>query len=365
MALGPAMFITRYRPEFWNPIVWLYAIALVVIIARLDDVIEQVLSKAYLGIMIVLPVLFGLFTRSPFFTSKEFDMSYFKITPYCFDEHAYEGIENLFEFKFGTPAQIITSIFCVLCWVLMVYYVVKQYKKEESYLSFTMIVTILTFFNPWVIEFVMTYITDAVYFRIYDMFFNTLTIMAFLTFAIDRLKPVYSYGLIALIAICFINEVPKNQTWIFMGFGDEDYNALYHVDDKELRVLSTFKSFVKENNIEEPITVMSHIYSMEAFTDLNVINTKNNLITADPEDMSDEALYQRLSYRYEPGLDEEDRSNSEHYCRLLQDRDVQYAIVEAQYNWDMQDGLGYCAQQIIEEENYRIFEMHYELLEWS
>ncbi|MCF0110170.1 MAG: hypothetical protein HUJ57_08975, partial [Erysipelotrichaceae bacterium] len=366
MALGPVMFITRYMPQFHNPFVWVYVIFAMVCFLDVDSVLEQLLNKVWLPLLIAVPVLMGLFTRSPLFTPKSFNMSYFEVTPYFFDPHEYEGIENLFEFKFGTVPQIITSIFCVFCWICIVYYLVKNIrKKDRNYLSFHIIVVFLTFFNPWVITFVMTFITDAVYFRIYDMFFNILTIMAIWAYIADRLEWKKSLVFLCVMAICFINEVPKNQTWMFMGFDDPDYNPLYHVDNLELNVLKSFKSIVKSNSVEEPVVVMSQIYSSQAFTDLDLVNTKNNLITAPADDMSDEALYQRLSYRYEPGLPEADRTNSNHYCRLLQDRDVKYAIVEAQYNWDMQDGLGYCAQQIHEEGTYRIFEMHYEWLEWS
>jgi hypothetical protein len=50
-------------------------------------------------------------------------------------------------------------------------------------------------------------------------------------------------------------------------------------------------------------------------------------------------------------------------CSLLKEAETQFVIVEAQYNWDVENGLGYCGEKIYEVGDYRVFRMRYEWLD--
>lgn len=364
LSIGPMFFACLYVVNVMLYVNSLYGLFLLIVLFKMDILLEKLINKTWMILMIIIPLFFGIWTRLPSFVMPTFNISYFDINPDFFDRHAYEGIENLFEFSFNTPQEIITSLFCIFVWITIIYYLVKNIKKDkpDSYISFNIITIFITFFNPWVITFVMTYMTNVVYFRIYDLFFNILTIVLFTTYTLDNLNTKQAIVASIMMFILYGNEVPKNQTWMFMGFNDEDYNPLYHVNNLEIEVLDKFKKEILINK-EGPVIIASQIYSAESFTDANIINIKANLYSKGNE-QSTEAEFQRVFYRYEPGLEkiEGDYINA---CELAQERNVEFVIIEAQYNMELEDGIGYCGDKVLEVGSYRIFEMHYDWLEWS
>lgn len=358
--LFAALYVMHVR-ILVNPLYGTYAL---LVLFKLDKIIEKIINKTWKILMIAIPVFFGIWTRLPFFRMPTFNISYFDITPNFFDRHAYEGIENLFLFEFDTIPHIITSIFCVFVWFTIIYYLINHIKKErpKDYLAFHIITILLTFFNPWVITFVMSYMTNVVYFRIYDLFFNILTITLFLTYLLDNLNNKQAILTSIVIFILFAHKVERNQTWMFMGFNDDDYNPLYHTNNLEIEVLDRFKKeFLLDK--DETTIIASQIYSAESFTDANIKNVKNNLYSYGDE-KSNEAEFQRVFYRYEPGLEkiEGDYINA---CELAQEKNVEYVILDAQYNMELENGIGYCGDKVLEIGPYRVFEMHYDWLEWS
>lgn len=364
LSIGPMFFASLFVVNVMYYMNSLYGLYLTSTVFELDKKLEKLINKFYIPIIIIVPLMFGIYTRLPGFTLPTLNISYFNITPYFFDRHAYEGIENLFEFSFNNLQEVITGLFCVFVWATIIYYIIKNIHthKPKDYIAFNTVIIFITFFNPWVIAFVMAYMTNVVYFRIYDLFFNILTIFLFLGFVLEKVNGKYYLALSVLSFILFNNEVSKNQTWMFMGFNDEDYNPLYHVDNLELEVLQRFDDEILLNSGEVTI-VASQIYSSEAFTTANIINVKNNIYTYGDE-KSDEAEFQRIFYRYEVGLDEV-KGDYIRACELAQAKDVQYVILDAQYNRDLEFGIGYCGEKVLEVEQYRVFKMHYDWLEWS
>lgn len=364
LSVGPMFFVSLFVVYVMYYVNSLYGLYFTFVILKLDKKIEEILNKFYLPILIAIPLLFGIYTRLPHFKLPTLNISYFDITPNFFDRHAYEGIENLFEFGFANIQEILTSLFCIFCWVVIIFYLIKHVKsnKPNDYIAFNTLIIFITFFNPWVITFVMSYMTNVVYFRIYDLFFNILTIFMFFGFAFEKIKGKNIYLLGVVMFLLFTNEVFKNQTWMFMGFNDEDFNHLYHVDNLEIEVLDRFNKEIL-NNTNEEVIIASQIYSSEAFTIANIKNVKNNIYTYG-NDKSDEAEFQRIFYRYEIGL-EEIKGDYIRACELSKQREVKYVILDAQYNRDLENGIGYCGQKVLEVGNYRVFEMHYDWLEWS
>jgi hypothetical protein len=364
LSIGPMLFASLYVIYVMFYMNSLYGFYALLVLFKIDKVIEKFINKTWKILMVVIPLFFGIWTRLPSFSLRTFNISYFDITPDFFDRHAYEGIENLFLFEFDTIPHIITSIFCVFVWFIIIYYLINHINKErpKDYLSFHIITMFLTFFNPWVITFVMTYMTDVVYFRIYDLFYNILTITLFLTYLLDNLNNKQAILTSIVIFVLFTHKVERNQTWMFMGFNDDDYNPLYHTNNLEIEVLDKFKKEVLLGK-EGTTIIASHIYSSESFTDANIKNVKNNLYTYGDE-RSNEAEFQRVFYRYEPGLEkiEGDYINA---CELAQEKNVEYVILDAQYNMELENGIGYCGDKVLEIGPYRVFEMHYDWLEWS
>lgn len=356
LALPLAFFISLYEPMAGVWLQKLYLIYLVVTLIRLDKWIEKLLHKIYLPLMILIPIGLGIYTRLPSFQMPIFNMSYFEIKPDFFDPHRFEGIVNLFAFSAESFHHILISLFCVLCWIAIVWYIIKNIRHND-FIAFYVLTVFITFFNPWVITFVMTYLTSVVYFRIYDLFFNILTLFVFFNFLLLSFPKVPRYLCALVMMILFSNTVLDNQTWIFMKNSD-DFNAIYHVNELEINVLNRFYKEVLHNS-KEQVIVASQIYSTEAFTEANVKNVKANLYTYGDDD-SDEAVFQRIFYRYEIGLEE----MNEHFdrtCELAYKKGVQYIIVEAQYNPFLEYAIGNCSTRVLEEKNYRIFRMNEEV----
>ena len=364
LSIGPMFFASCFVVYVMLFVNYLYGVYALVVLFKLDKYIEWFLNKTWRVLMIIVPLFFGIWTRLPSFVMPTFNISYFDIQPNFFDRHAFEGIENLFEFGFNSIPEVITSLFCIFVWICFIYYLFKNIKEDrpEDFLSFHIITMFVTFFNPWVITFVMTYMTNVVYFRIYDLFFNILTIILIMSYCFDSLNKQKAIIAIILMFILFTNEVPKNQTWMLMGFKEETYNPLYHLKQLEIDVLSKFEKEILNGRSETTI-IASQIYSSEAFTNANIKNVKDNLYKYG-DDPSEEAEFQRIFYRQQPGL-EVVKGDYLKACELAQKRNVEFVIIEAQFNPDLEDGIGYCGQKVLEVENYRIFEMHYDWLEWS
>lgn len=120
-------------------------------------------------------------------------------------------------------------------------------------------------------------------------------------------------------------------------------------------------------NLSIPINIVVQIYAAHLLTDLDInrqtLQRIDNIHEIFSKDDSDSKLNQifmiktnELQYgTYVPPFSET--------CSLLKEAETQFVIVEAQYNWDVENGLGYCGEKIYEVGDYRVFRMRYEWLD--
>lgn len=360
ISIGPAIYMYIIKPETVLIILLLYIVFFILRNLKFDLIVEKFINRFWIYLLLLVPILFGVFTHSPFFEKIPLNMGYFAYKVTFFDPHQFEGVENLFEFGVGDLNQIITTLFCMTVWFLFALFIYKNRnsKSKLNFFSIYLIVIFITFFNPWVIDFVSHYITSVVYFRIYDLFFNFLILYLILCFPQEYMSNKMVVAYLFCISIVFMNEIPKNQTWTyFREDGDKNYSYIYHSPVREIEVLEELqKNYIKDN---QNVAIASQIYSTEALTSAKVRNIKENLMTFAELDDSQEAILQRMLYRNEPGLPEI-TENYDNVCGYLEEKDIQYAILDAQYNWKLETGIGYCGKKIFEIDNYRVFEMHYE-----
>ena len=71
-----------------------------------------------------------------------------------------------------------------------------------------------------------------------------------------------------------------------------------------------------------------------------------------------------MFFRREPNSDDYE-VNYEKACELAYEKEIEYSIIDAQYNWKLEQGLWPCIEKVLEFENYRVFKMRYDLWDWN
>lgn len=367
ISIGPAIYMCIIYNILTPFVIGCYFICMLLLFFRKDYLLESFWNKISLFTAILLPILFSVIIHLPFYNyTGDFNMGYFTIENFSFfDPHKFEGIVHLLDFNFNSVIEIIKSLFCLLFWCVIIYETYYCYKREKlKFFGISNIIIFTTFFNPFVMGFILDNVTDVVYFRLYDLFFNFATIMFGLTLIISKFKSQkIRNGFMIAMLICVIAEIPKNQTWYNMNYSNDFSTHLNHANSLDVSVINELMDYAVEENNNNPI-IASQIYSSGALTNNVLINVKDNLYTYELSDDSDDAILQRILYRNEPGLPEikEDYLQA---CPLLRDKEVQYMVIDAQYNWELESGIGYCGEKIFEKENYRVFKMHYDWMQWS
>lgn len=364
ISLGPAVFMILYKPSTFILVVILYLTFLVLNMSKKLFIIEKIISKYVFIIIPAIPFIFGLISRMPFYTTPEFLIEG-KTHPLTF---AYgvenELVDNLLVFNLSSLENVLWTVFSITVIVCICYYCWKIFKesdKKNHIFAFFICTIVITFFNPWVINFVSKYFTGLVYFRIYDLIFNLLTIMIILLFTLNKIK---NTG----ISILFIMWTAI--IFVFHSFGitnyinktNEKFSPMYHTSSIEIDLLDKFNKEYWIND-EKPIKIAQQIYSPWVLTNENVEFLIDNFYDY-TIDESTETQFQKIFFRNMPGVDPI-KGDYLKVCELSKEREIDYFIIDAQYNNELENGLGYCADLLFEYENYRVFEAHYDWLEWS
>lgn len=367
IAIGPAIYLAIFYPITIPLVVLLYIVFFISMYFKFYIKLEKFWNLICKYVVVILPLLFATVVYFPFYNfTNTYSMNYFVIENFSFfDPHKFEGIVNLLDFKIDTFDGIVKSIFNLIAWIFIGHETIYCLKHNNLKLfGILNVIIFTTFFNPFVMNFVIDNITGIVYFRLYDLFFNFVTILfgIVLLFGIIR-NPYLKFSMILTLSIGILFEIPKNQTWYSMNYSNDFASHLNHANSLDVSVINELMDYAEEENNPTPI-IASQIYSSGALTDRVLINVKDNIYKYELSDDSDEATLQRILYRNEPGLPEI-REDYLKACTLLRDKKVQYTVIDAQYNWELESGIGYCGEKIFEKENYRIFKMHYDWLQWS
>lgn len=365
ISIFPAIFMVLFIKSKLISIfvILLYLVYFVFKIFHILPYIEKYLNKFSAYFFIGVPMLFTIVPFLPFYVKRKFNSGSFELENYnFFDPHAFESVPNYLNFSVYNVSSFIRNFFFLLIWLAVIYFLYNSYKKSKlSFLPFYLFTMFLTFFNPVVFQFVADNITNVVYFRIYDLIFNSFTLFALFYYLIKDFKKPMLIGVLLLIFV--INELTFNPVWwSIFSKKDEDFNPLYHTSNKEIEVLEEFtEKFLSPS--DKPIIIASQIYSTESLTTANLKNTIKNF--ADLDGMIKfndfDHQFQRVFYRRSPAV-EDIGADYLKACEFAKEKDVEYVILDAQYNWELETGIGYCGEKLFEMHNYRIFKMHYDWL---
>lgn len=366
ISIFPAIFMILFT-QSKNVLIFVFLLYLLFFLLKMTKkvcFVEKYINKYSTVILYLVPLLFCVIPNIPGYVSKNFNSGSFELENYnFFDPHAFESVPNYLNFSFYNLPSFIRLFFNIAIWCSTIYFLYQiMKKKNKNFLAFHIMTMILTFFNPFVFQFVAENITGVVYFRIYDLIFNSLTLFVIFYVFINRFKK-YQLVMSIICGFLFVNEIRFNPVWwsVFANKGS-DFNHLYHTSNKEIEVLDKLEVdyLVYE---DEPITVASQIYSTESLMFTKVKNVIKNF--ADLDGMLNkndfDSQFQRIFYRRSPSV-EDIGANYLDACKFAREKNVEYVILDAQYNWELETGIGYCGEKLFEMHNYRVFQMHYDWL---
>ncbi|MEG0576433.1 MAG: hypothetical protein RR500_01070, partial [Bacilli bacterium] len=111
----------------------------------------------------------------------------------------------------------------------------------------------------------------------------------------------------------------------------------------------------------DSLNVASHIYGLQLFSNYKLNNLLSDrfayAIIEDDE-------FEQIFYRRQPGI-EDYPANYEKSCSFAASKSLDYVILDAQYNWQLQEGLWPCSELLFEEGNYRVLKMNYDYWNWN
>lgn len=357
IVLPIAIYLVLYVPKMLFCMFLGYGIIFLSTLFHFDRKIENIVHFLGKLSLIVLPCLF---TIIPYMDIYSANANYSSI----FREHSFDGVYGYLQFNQG----IFFSFFNVVCWISIILFIIVTIKKkcELHYFGATMGIVLIVFFNPLVCQFVSDNITGLVYFRIYDILFNpfthTLYLAVFLDLVVnDKFKNFFCTGMAFLFMITGLEYAKKN----LFNFFNNKANLYYHTTNEEMEVLQTLREKMYVDDPMRTITVASHIYGTELLASYpihNVVNNRVDNIELLYSGFDDESIFQQIFYRklYDDPRYETDYMKA---CQLAKDRGVEYSIVETQYNYPMEDGLGYCGEVLFEQNGYRVYIMRYDWME--
>lgn len=350
VAISPlALFMVLIREYLFLFVIIGYSFILLIKIFKKDDLFEKVLYKLRYLILVGVPL---------FFISHALVNNYLDITMIT-SSHYFDMVNQYMLFDFSSVTTAIYTCYNIFSWITLLFNL--KYISEDSMkgnFSKIILIILITFFNPLVCSFVSKYITDIVYFRIYDLIFNPLTIIFCLFMFINEFKNKSVNSLLILCSIIImilqisISDLKK--------YYNSKIDPIYHVEKKEMDVYHLFRKYTYSSS--DKIVVASHVYGTKMLVDFpieNVVLERIDSIEALFEKNDEESLFQQIFYRKKYD-DPRYEVNYLKACQLAEDRRVQYTIVDKQYNYYLEEGIGYCGEVLFEYENYRIYIMRYD-----
>lgn len=357
IGLPLAMYLVPLIPVSAVLVAGIYGIIVVGKTLRIDLTFEKIVHVLGKILLVVLPICFFIFPKMNLYSPNPQFSSIFR-------EHSFDQVFGYLRFDQG----ILITILNLISWISLFVFLIQTFKKEHTFHYFggTIGIILLTFFNPWVTQFVSDKMTDLVYFRIYDLIFNPLTHLLFLSVLFNSLKSVkQSIIAMTLASTSFLIAGVDYASTTFPGYLNANVNMYYHTNEEGIDVLNTLREKMYIDDPNRTVVVASHIYGTELLADYkikNVVNNRVDNIEALYLKTDDESVFQQIFYRklYDDPRYETDYMRA---CELARKKGVEYTIVESKYNYQMEDGLGYCGEVMFEENGYRVYIMRYDWLD--
>ena len=215
-----------------------------------------------------------------FKTFYEYDYSYF-----FYQGSSRDMVWDYFAFN-TLPSAVVNILLIALISIILTH----KNKEENGVSSITKII-FLTFLNPLVIPFTVKFLTDFVFYRAFDIFFNPFIISFALSLASGYVikKSEKAKSLLALsLAIPFLLFGLFNYTQYYHFFFEqpENYNFLLKQTNNEFDVLSRLNEIIKNNQETRPIVASQIIQTIGFVQNTNMPYSQTNVLTIESKYLS-------------------------------------------------------------------------------
>lgn len=355
ISISPFIFAIIYIPKLLVPVILLYTIITLLEKFKRIQSVETIIFKYGRVILFLVPLCIIATNYIPFFSKIYENVKYsFSNRP------SYDWVPDLLRFT-GYGSSLSTIFYNGTFWIILGFVIAKLIKKFE-FVPFFLLIVIITFFNPLVYDFVFTFLTNVVFFRITDLFYNPFILMYIFVSFSEKINNKVGIICIVLLNIflifCQINIFKFN-----VNFNElDDYNYIFHTTNKDISTFKLLDEYLIKNDFKDSYIFASQIYGTGMYSKMNIEN-EFNWQTQYLQDLN-ETNFTTVFFRREPNSDDYE-VNYEKACELAYEKEIEYSIIDAQYNWKLEQGLWPCIEKVLEFENYRVFKMRYDLWDWN
>ncbi|MEA4821267.1 MAG: hypothetical protein VB122_03385 [Erysipelotrichales bacterium] len=336
-------------PYFFAIIMVIYILLIVLVTLKIDLKFEKYLNKYGTAIVAIFIIIFYLAAiLFPFQIVLMIGERTF-FTPI----NNFDMVPNLINGQ-----SIFEVVFNGLYWALVFlsFLLVIKIKKYNWYILLVLF-SIFLFFNPITYELVVQSLTASGYFRITDILFNVIVLYEICYIVYDNNKLKF------FLVICVIGMLLCRV--VIFDFSNlekkENYNYIYHTDNQDIKIIEKLSEEYLKFEGKDQFNIASQIYGAQFFTNFNITNLLEDRFSYVVREVSE---FERVFYRRTPGYDDL-LVDYNHACSLAFEKQTDYVILDAQYNWKLQEGLWPCSELLFEDGNYRILKMNYDYWEWN
>lgn len=332
-----------------------FVLLIFIFIIMKNNKIELILNKCYKFILFGVSIIVIILT---FVFEKQIDYAIM----FGMGSRQFFSAINLFDMvpdivNGDITSSLFTLGFNAVFWLLVGMAIIKV-RKSNNFFIYLILITVLTFFNPFVYKFICGLITSAAYFRITDIFYNIVVLGSVFIILVNTDDKVFKYIVIGLMTCLVVLRLTNIEITKFIP--EEEMNIQYRVPQVDYEAVKNFENNILQFNDKESYNVISHVYGLENLTKYKVDNLLEDRFAYIYINDGDE--FQTMFARRYPGYNLPEVSY-EKACTLAFERDVEYVILDAQYNWMLQEGLWPCSVVVDDYGIYRVLKMDYEYWE--
>lgn len=276
--------INLFRATYISNILVCIALSLVicVILYVLNDILVKISRYRYTKKTLLIISALLMLVLSLRVTHNLFDFSAF------FDNAGARADMTINYFNIELSLSTAQTIYCILIWILLVYFLIVEHKDRLSMLFWALIIVI---FNPFMCSFINS--INIVYYRAYEIIINPFTIILMMSMLFDRVtNKVFYFGLLSLVLVLFaINVSYITPNYYHKTFiPDDNYNNLTKMENGEYETLCWLNSYMRNKDEDYPLIIHSNIFSESVITEASYLFYRKYNYSSDCES-SDGQLY--------------------------------------------------------------------------
>lgn len=327
----------------------IYLICIYILFTKNDEKLEKWINKYFKTAFIIIPIILAIIS-CVFFIGLTDSLNAFV----QFDEY-FDHAPDLFKFNFFNN-EIFLVLYNIAFWIIIFIFLFDK-KIKQNYIKLMVLIIFITFFNPFCYGIIFNLLTSVVYFRITDLFFNPIVLAMILINVLNKKKLIhFSY---LLLVVLIISSLKTNRINNYIK-NDDNHSWLYHTSISNIDFMNQFDNLILKESTDNDIRIVSQIESINLFSKYefeSVIGARFYTI--------DDPIFIDI-FENKLDLDEnQDESKFNNACYYANKEEIDYIIIDAQYNWQLESGLWSCVEKKFEFEQYRVFKTNYDYWEYN